>query len=66
MARELHDRWLSMPVKAKHGSKLAREKDASLGVDEVGARSTNWGDQRDNRLPRDIVSYDNDDKETGL
>jgi CHAT domain-containing protein len=65
-ARELRDRWLSMPVKAKRGSKLGREKDASLGVDEVGARSANGGDQRDDRLPRDIVSCDDDDKEMGL
>jgi TPR repeat protein len=65
-ARELRDRWLSMPGKAKRGSKLAREEDASLGVDEVGADCANDGDQRDARLPRDIVSCDDDDKEVGL
>ncbi|KAE8442781.1 hypothetical protein EG329_002869 [Mollisiaceae sp. DMI_Dod_QoI] len=65
-ARELRDRWLSMPVKAERGSKLAREEDTSLGVDEVGARSVNNGDQRETRLLRDIVSCDDDDKEVGL
>lgn len=55
-----------MPGKAKRRSKLAREEDASLGVDEVGADCANDGDQRDARLPRDIVSCDDDDKEVGL
>jgi len=76
-ARKLRDRWLSMPVKAERGSKLTRDEDASLGVGGVGARANN-GDQRDARLPRDIVSCDDndkkrdivscddDDKETGL
>jgi hypothetical protein len=65
-ARELRDRWLSMLAKAIRGSKLAREEDAGLGVNEIGARSANDRDQRDGRLPRDIVSCDNEDKETGL
>jgi hypothetical protein len=65
-ARELRDRWLSMPVKTICGSKLAGEEDAGFGANEVGARSANNGDQRDDRLPRDIVSCDDDDKETGL
>jgi hypothetical protein len=65
-AREIRDRWLSTPVKAEHGSVLATEEDASLGVDEADARRGNNRDQRDDRLPRDIVSCDDDDKEAGL
>ena len=64
-ARELRDHRLSMPRNAKRGSKLAREENSSLGVDEVGADCANDGDQRDARLPRDIVSCDNEDKEVG-
>jgi hypothetical protein len=55
-----------MTVKAERGSQSAREADTSLGVDEVGARSANDGDQRNDRLPRDVVSCDDDGKETGL
>lgn len=66
MSRKLCDRWLSMPVKAKHRKKLAREEDASLGVDKVSACGANDRDQRDARLLRDVVSYDDDDEEVGL
>jgi CHAT domain-containing protein len=65
-ARELRDRWLSMPVKAEREREFAREEHASVGVYEVGAHGANDGDQRDARLPRDIVSCDDDDKEVGL
>jgi hypothetical protein len=65
-ARELRDRWLRMSVNTKRGSKLAKEEDASLRVDGWGARTANNGDQRDARLPRDIVSCDDDDQEAGL
>jgi hypothetical protein len=64
-ARELRDRWLSMSVKAIRGTKLAREEDVGLGANDVGARSANDGDQRDDRVPRDIFSCDDDDKDAG-
>ena len=63
-ARELRGRWLSKSVKAEGGSILAGEEDVSLGVDEAAARS--YGAQRNDRLPRDMVPRDDDEKEAGL
>jgi CHAT domain-containing protein len=65
-ARELRDRRLSMPVTAERGRKSGGEGLTSLGVDEVDADCAKDGDQRDVRLPRDIVSWDDDDREVGL
>lgn len=65
-ARELRDRRLSVQVTAEPGSKSGREGVTSLGVDEVDANCANDRDQRGVRLPRDIVSCDNDDREVGL
>lgn len=64
--REARDRWLSMPVGAERGSRLARKDDASLGVNDVNTRRGNDGVQRNARLRRDVVSCDEDDKEAGL
>ena len=63
--RELRDRWLRRSLKTERGSILAGEEGISLDVD-VGANFAIDGDQRDARLPRDIVSYYDDDKEVGL
>jgi hypothetical protein len=65
-ARELRDPWRSTLVKAERGRKLARGEDASLGVDKADGRCTTDRDHRDDRLPRDIISCDEDDKEAGL
>ncbi|KAN0099442.1 CHAT domain containing protein [Hyaloscypha variabilis] len=65
-ARELRDRRLSMPVTAERGRKSGGEGLTSLGIDKVDADFANNGDQRDVRLPRDIVSWDNDNRGVGL
>jgi tetratricopeptide (TPR) repeat protein len=65
-ARKLRNRWLSMPVEARRRTKLAKEDDSISGVDKGGTYSTYDRDQRDDRLPRDIISCDDDDKEVGL
>jgi hypothetical protein len=61
--RELRDRWLNMPAKARRGSKLVRTVDVPFVEDEVEAQSTSVGDQRDDRLPRDVILCDDSDDE---
>jgi tetratricopeptide (TPR) repeat protein len=61
--RELRDRWLNMPAKARRGSKSVRTVDVPFVGDEVEAQSTSVGDQRDDSLPRDVVLCDDSDDE---
>ena len=65
-ARELRDSRLSVPVTAEPGRKVGGEGVTHLGVDKEDADCANDRDQRDIRLPRDIVSCDDDDREVGL
>jgi CHAT domain-containing protein len=58
--RELRDRWLNMPAKARRGNKSVIRVDAPLVEDETEAGNASGGNQRDNRLPRDIVPCDGD------
>jgi tetratricopeptide (TPR) repeat protein len=58
--RELRDRWLNMPIKARRG-RSARKADISLAEDETDGRSARDGDQRDDRLPRNVVPCDDDE-----
>jgi tetratricopeptide (TPR) repeat protein/CHAT domain-containing protein len=53
----LRDRWLSMSAKARHEGRLVRNIDVPLTEDETSASSA---DQRDDRLPRDVVLCDDD------
>ena len=64
-ARDLRGHWLSMPGNATHGSKSVKKEDASLRVNELGTHRANDGDQKDTRLPRDIVLRDDDDEGVG-
>jgi hypothetical protein len=61
--RELRDRWLSSTEKTRRGRSV-RKVDMSLAEDETGGRSASDGDQKDDRLPRDVILCDDD--ETGL
>jgi tetratricopeptide (TPR) repeat protein len=60
--RELRDRWLSTPGKARLGSRSIRKVNISL---VEGSRSAAGGDQRDDRLPRDVILCDDDDEGRG-
>jgi tetratricopeptide (TPR) repeat protein len=59
--RELRDRWISMTTNARHVSKSVRK----ASVPQTGVRTASDGDQRDDRLSRDVVLCDDDDEKTG-
>ena len=59
--RELRDRWVSMTTNARHVNKSVRK----ASVPQTGDRTASVGDQRDDRLSRDVVLWDDDDKEIG-
>jgi tetratricopeptide (TPR) repeat protein len=59
--RELRDRWISMTTNARHVSKSVRK----ASVPQTGDRTASDGDQRDDRLSRDVVLCDDDDEEIG-
>jgi len=64
--RQLRDRWLSVPTKARRGSRLVRKVYTPVAEDEIGAMTTGDRDQRDSRLPRKIVLHDSDDSDDRL
>jgi hypothetical protein len=47
-----------VPVKARRGSRSVREVDVPLAEAEAGGRNTNDGDKRDDKLPRNVILYD--------
>lgn len=59
--RELRDRWVSMTTNARHVNKSVRK----ASVPQTGDRTASVDDQRDDRLSRDVVLWDDDDKEIG-
>jgi tetratricopeptide (TPR) repeat protein len=58
--RQLRDRWLNMLIEAGRGNSSARKIDISLTKDETGGRNASEGDRRDDRLPRDVVPYNDE------
>ncbi|KAF4630752.1 hypothetical protein G7Y89_g7384 [Cudoniella acicularis] len=61
--RELRERWVNAPENERQGSISVRKAGMPQAEDEKGTRSTLSEDQRDVRLPRDVVPCD--DKEIG-
>jgi len=64
--RELRDRWLSVKIKARRGSRSTRKVYTHLAEDEIGAITTSDGDQRDSGLPRKIILHDSDEEDDKL
>ena len=63
-SKELRDRWINMPVKARRGSRLVIMVDETL-MDETGAKRISDGDQRHDKPPRDVKSCDDDVEDEG-
>jgi tetratricopeptide (TPR) repeat protein len=61
--RELRDRWLNTLATARRGSKPVRNIDVPFVEDKTEPLSARNADQRDDRLPRDVVMYDYSDDE---
>jgi len=61
--RELRQRWIDEPLMASRETRSARKVDIRLADSGAWPRITSDRDQRDGRLPRDVVLCD-DDEET--
>ncbi|KAF7174386.1 hypothetical protein CNMCM6106_008626 [Aspergillus hiratsukae] len=59
--RALRDRWLNMPAKVRRGRGSTRKADMSMIRDMAESLSTCDENQRNGRLPRDVVLCDDDD-----
>jgi len=64
--RELRDRWLSVPTKARRGSRSVKKVYTPLAEDEIGAITISDGDQCDSRLPRKVILCDSDEEDDRL
>jgi hypothetical protein len=62
--KELRDRWMRMSAEARHGSRSVEQVGVSLPEHKTSVTNTRDGDQGDDRLPRDIVSWKDGNEET--